>query len=68
MFNVTYDKSSFWRWTLQLRRALCKVTLFAGVEYTSIEIHVPDDYGFVTAGTVAGVPSRHLSNICRLCS
>jgi hypothetical protein len=32
------------------------VTLFAGVEYTSIEIHVPDDYGFVTAGTVAGVP------------
>ena len=39
---------------IQTRRF--EVTVFAGVLYTGLKIHVPDDYGFVTAGTVAGVP------------
>ena len=43
---------------IQTRRF--EVTVFAGVLYTGLKIHVPDDYGFVTAGTVAGVPSAAL--------
>ena len=42
-----------------------EVTLFAGVTYTEINIHIPDEFGFVTAGgdttgTLAGVPSPQL--------